>query len=194
MTKKLKNKKIKSKITKLFAKSKQKKKKEKKVKEEKRLGKDLKEMSDEEKKKFLSMDLTERMIRVEQRVSASFEKHVPYEKTEYYKQLSSKAKEEFEKYLKKNKRKKYLLGMAILSPLVVLFFLKSEITGNVIAEAVGNKSLVNMLESGAAITLLLIVGISLVSFVSKKKRNKRFEGNFDILENVFLEKHGIKHR
>jgi predicted Zn-dependent peptidase len=66
MTKKLKNKKIKSKITKLFAKSKQKKKKEKKVKEEKRLGKDLKEMSDEEKKKFLSMDLTERMIRVEQ--------------------------------------------------------------------------------------------------------------------------------
>ena len=45
---------------------------------EKKHKEDLTKMSQKEKKHFLSMDLIERMIRVEQRVGATFNKEIPY--------------------------------------------------------------------------------------------------------------------
>jgi len=96
-------------------------------KKKKRFPKDKKE-----KREFLRMDWVERMIRVEQSVNASFNKKVPYNKTRYYQSLTDSEKKEFEKYLKKNKRKKYLglfLGMAFVG----LVLLNGAYTGGIVS-------------------------------------------------------------
>jgi len=179
-----KNKKIKKKPVKKQAK--------RKVREE-RVGKDLTEMDQVEKKTFLSMDLIERMVRIEQRVSASFNNDISYDQTEYYMSLSSAEKAKFEKYLAKNKRKKFLLAGFLVIPLFLLFFLRTEITGNAIKQTIGNQTAIGFLEPCLAGILLATCALFLITLVFKKRKLKRHERNFEILEDVFLKKGMIKH-
>ena len=75
-------------------------------------------MSKKDKKDYLSNDLIERIIRIEQRVSARFGKIVSYSSTEYYKSLTNEQKSLFEKYLKSKKKKKLFFSSMFLLPLL----------------------------------------------------------------------------
>lgn len=83
---------------------------------------DFNAMAPDARDEFLSMDLIERMIWVEQRVSVHFRKFVKYNETEYYKSLPHNLKVKFENYLKWKKRKKFVYLFLILSIMGVLFF------------------------------------------------------------------------
>lgn len=157
-------------------------------------GKFLAEMSRKEKKHFLSMDLVERMIRIEQRVSASFNKKIPYRKTQYYKSISAEEQNEFEQYLNKNKRRGFILAALLSVSLLVLIFLRADVTGNAVRTITGNSSLINLLENASALAVLIVCALILILFISKIRRAKMYEKNFKILEDIFLEKGMVKHR
>lgn len=163
-----------------------------KRKENHKTKKDFKNMSKNEKKHFLSMDLIERMIRIEQRVSSSFRKDVDYDKTEYYKSLSNDEKKEFSKYLKRKKGKQILKTLFIASPLLFLASLKLGLTGNVVNETIGEQN-VPLLENSLLLFSIAICAFFIMLFISKKIKNARFEKHFNVVENIFSRKHRIKH-
>ena len=167
----------------------------KKVKEKDKApkGKDLPKMSRQEKKAFLSMDLIERMIRIEQRVSASFNKEVSYDQTEYYKSLLDNEKKMFERHLKKNKRKKFLFGSVLFISFLFLAFMRIELTGNVINQTIDNNTVTSLLEPVSIFVILGICILFLITLLTKKKRFKKFEKNFKILDDTFLRKRMIQH-
>jgi hypothetical protein len=65
--------------------------------------------SREAKKKFFSMDIAERLIRVEQVVSASFNRPLAYNQTECYKGMTNNEKIEFEEFIRNRKKLFFLL-------------------------------------------------------------------------------------
>ena len=131
------------------------------------------EMGVGEKRKFLSVDLIDRMIRIEQRVSASFGSPIIYFQTEYYKQLSPSEKEEFKAYFHKKNRPKFYFLFLIAS----LFLLGTHImlTGN---------SLVNVSVTAFNIFDFFIFGLFFVFlalwlfFVSKEFKHRKKEKHF----------------
>lgn len=153
---------------------------------------DFQIMGNDEKKHFLSMDLIERLIRVEQRVGLSFGKEIMYNKTEYYRSLSLKEKQKFEKYLRTKGRKKYVLSITLLILMVGGFlFYNGSITGNVIGtvEEANINSFV-----GWSILGFIILGVSYLFVVLMRgfKRKKHIKGHFKILDEVFLNKYSTK--
>lgn len=156
-------------------------------------GKNLAEMSRKEKKIFLSMDLIERMVRIEQRVSASFNKKVSYKRTEYYKSLTKEEREAFEKYLKEKKRRKFLLAGLFFAPLAFLMSIKSTITGNAIKQAIGSSAAVTLIENGLLLFVLIFCACCLIVLLIKRARNKKLGKNFEILEDIFLKKYAVRH-
>ncbi len=148
--------------------------------------KKLNEMTKKEKKEFLSMDLIERLIRLEQRVSASFGQFIPYSQTEYFKNLSEREKREFVKYLKKNKRKKYLLGSFFFFLVAGAIFLHGSFTAKVVEE---NLKIQNTLFTNILLILFLIfIFITVMFFLSGKRRKKRLKSHFDIIDKLYLKK------
>jgi hypothetical protein len=149
-------------------------------------------MSSDEKKSFLLMDLIERMIRVEQRVALSFGKEVRYNDTDYYKSLNSKEKLRFEKYIKTKGRKKYMLAGSLFAlGAAGMLSYRSPITGNVIGVAgIGTVGKV----IGVALITALLIGLILliINFGLKLKRGKSIKKNFQILEEVYLNKYSTK--
>jgi hypothetical protein len=148
--------------------------------------KDLKDMTPSEKKQFLSEDLIERMIRVEQKVSSQFNKELAYNETEYYKSLTPKEKDRFKKHLKKKKKKKwwkfFILGISI----TLLIFLKSNISGNIIKEELA-------IEASLIQTIILIlVGVAFISmvakFISKKSKEKVYKRHLSVIDRISLKK------
>ena len=91
-------------------------------------------MSMTEKKDFLSMDIIERMIRVEQRVSAHFREFIKYNETEYYKSLTKAEKAKFDNYLRWKKKRTVLTSLLLLLPVVLFFWLEST-TGHAVSES-----------------------------------------------------------
>ncbi len=162
-----------------------------KRKEKHKSSKDFKTMSKNEKKHFLSMDLIERMIRIEQRVSSSFRKDVDYDKTEYYKSLSNDEKTEFSNYLKRKKGKQILKTLFIAVPLLFLASLELGLTGNVVDEAIGEQN-IPLLEIGLLLFSIAICTFFIMLFLSKKIKNARFERHFDVVESIFSRKHKIR--
>lgn len=146
-------------------------------------------MTKKEKKDFLSNDLIERMIRVEQRVSAHFGRPVLYNQTEYYKSLSQTEKENFEKYLRDKSKKKIFRIFFFLIPVAILFFINANFTGNVVRENFGRISLVNY-------TLLFFMSCFFIFFIflwrSKRLRNKKYQEHFNLLENIYSRKRFLK--
>jgi len=179
---------IKEKLMKIF----------KRKKKEKEFGREINgkekeftEMSNKEKKKFFSNDLIGRMIRVEQSVSVHFGKHVPYNKTDYYKNLLEGEKKNFEKYLKKKGRKKFLLSLVLILPLILFFIFKSEFTGQVVKENLGVESL-SWLNGLFVLVFLIAIFIVLIIFVSNKTKEKRFGKHLEILDNLLLRRYSTK--
>jgi hypothetical protein len=147
-------------------------------------------MSQKEKKEFLSMDLIERLIRIEQRVSTKFHKFVRYNETEYYKSLPEQKKKEFEKYLKWKKGKKALLVLLSFLPLVVLvvFAIKSGLTGRAVGiDSEGEFGILSYFVVGICVAIGIIFAFA---YALKRKRKQKLEGHFDVLE----ESIGIKKR
>ena len=136
-------------------------------------------MNSEEKKDFLSNDLTERMIRVEQRVSAKFGKPVLYNKTEYYKSLAPEQRSKFEKYLKNKKQKKYF-WLLLAVPVVLFLLFNARLTGNVIGNGSGGNGML------VFISVIILIGfvftIFMLNMAIKNKRERRFEEFYGILE------------
>ncbi|MEK6885441.1 MAG: hypothetical protein AABX17_00575 [Nanoarchaeota archaeon] len=95
------------------------------------------DMTKSEKKKFLSMDLAERMIRIEQRVSAHFHKNVPYNETEYYKGMTPLERTEFERHIRANRTKKICLTALIVIPTAILMALNMSLTASVVKDNLG---------------------------------------------------------
>jgi len=143
----------------------------------------LTEMSDKEKKNFFSMDLAERMIRVEQNVSASFNRYVPYYQTEYYKSMNERQKEDFKKYLKHKKRKKFLSVLSIFLPLILAGFLSFSITGNVIAEEIGQENS-SMLVISLIIVFFILFFYFFYSSILRKKLDRKMNNYVKTLNNI----------
>ena len=154
---------------------------------------ELVNMSKSEKKNFLSMDLAERMIRVEQTVSASFGKYIPYKETEYYKSMTSSQRDNFEKFLKGKKIKKAASILALVLPLFFIAFFNITFTGNAIRDNLGGSSY-NFLFSGLII-LVVIVGIIMIySYVHKKNREENLKGHLKVLDDILVKKGTIKNK
>lgn len=143
--------------------------------------KDISEMCAKERKEFLSNDLIERMIRVEQRVSASFREHIPYNKTSYYKSLTPHQQQNFEKYLKRKKRRKFLIPIAFAVPFILFFVLRTDFTGRAIDSSVGEGS--SFIFGMVVLAFILIfASVLIMSFLSNKKKEEMFKDHVSILE------------
>ncbi len=141
--------------------------------------KTFQKLSPKEKKNFLSNEMAERIIRVEQRVSARFGKPVSYDKTEYYKSFSPAQQESFEKYLKNKKKKKIFISALIVIPILLIFFFGFSFTGKVIDENNSLPSLSNyVVVIGAAIFLF-----ALVFYLKKRKsRDMKIDSHLKIID------------
>jgi hypothetical protein len=142
-------------------------------------------MTKKQKKEYLSNDLVERLIRIEQRVSAKFGRLVPYNNTECYKSLSPENKERFEKYLKTKKVRKTLVASILIVPAILMILLNTKFTGNVIGETLPNNPLLDWF----LLAFVLIAFISFaLNFIYKRIRNKRFEKHFKVIDNIHFRK------
>jgi len=144
------------------------------------------DMTKKEKEEFLSMDLIERMIRLEQRVSASFGEFIPYPKTHYFQNLSQNEKSKFTKYLKKYKRRKYILGFLLSLFVVTVFLFKGNITGNFISNTLFSFN--TIYGKIFSISLLLIVLLSIFILLFKNKKEKKFKSHSNVMYNLYLRK------
>jgi hypothetical protein len=135
-----------------------------------------------ERKNFLENDFIDRLIRIEQRVSAKYGSLLSYDTTYCYKNLSPKNRERYEKYLKMKKKKKLVFATSFLLPLFgILFFFKG-ITGNVVLGGV------DFSISVYSLVLVVFILVSLTIFIfhvfGKSRRKKKFDPLFEPLENI----------
>jgi uncharacterized membrane protein len=144
-------------------------------------------MSRPERKKFLSMDLAERMIRVEQKVSAAFNKTVPYRQTEYFKNMSLSQQQEFERFLKNKGRKKVVSILSLVIPLLAMFFLSSGFTGNAVKDNLGGASY-NLIFISLIVLFVVLVVVLISAYTYKKKRDEKFERNTKVIDDILLKK------
>lgn len=139
---------------------------------------ELKSMSKEDKKEFLSNDLIARMIRLEQRVSASFGEVVPYNKTKYYQNLTDAEKKNFNKYLHSKIGSKFVFSL--LASLFVFggFLARGSLTGNVIG---GTNSISY---GGIIVAVLAVIGLIVLLFhqIQKRRREKMFKSVLNLLD------------
>ena len=155
--------------------------------------KDFSDMSKGEKKEFLSNDLIERMIRVEQNVSASFNENVPYNKTKYYQSLTEHEKEEFKKHLRNKKRKRFSLFVLLLIPLLAILFLRLDFTGNVIENNLGEGS-IGLLQTASVLFILFFIVLFLTFKLSSILKEKRFKKHYGVIEDYLVKRGTIKHK
>jgi hypothetical protein len=113
------------------------KKKKESKKRSPRKEKDLSEMTPKEKKDFLQHDLIERMIRIEQAVSANMGKPLKHNETDFYKELTKEEKMGFNRHINSKKRKGVLKMVALILPLAAFGFMRMSITGNAIRDSTG---------------------------------------------------------
>lgn len=137
-----------------------------------------------EKEEFLENDLIDRLIRVEQKVSARFGKFTGYKDTYCYKSLSPKNREAYEKYLKDKGKKRVVFSSIFLAPLLALFFLSNNLTGNVVKESVGDAKIFNGIYFFFLILVISIFCFGLIFLFYIYQRKKRFEPLFKILERI----------
>lgn len=140
-------------------------------------------MSKKEKKEFLSNDFIERMIKVEQRILSRFGDWVPYRRTKCYLNLTKPQRESYEKYLHSKKIKPLIIISILVLAALFVGFLNVRFTGNVINENVSktNSPIISMV-----IISLVMIGISfmIISFVLRRMKEKRFEKNFQIIDDI----------
>ncbi|VVB80368.1 Uncharacterised protein [uncultured archaeon] len=144
---------------------------------------ELKSMNKRERKEFLSNDLIARMIRLEQRVSASFGEVIPYTKTKYYQNLTAEEKKNFEKYLKTKLGSKFVFGI-LASFLAAGFFMSGSLTGNVVG-ANNSVSYGGMVVAGLAVVGLIIF---LIYHIHKRRQENMFKSVLNLFDNSIKRK------
>jgi len=144
-------------------------------------------MSKKERKNYLSNDMILRLIRVEQKVSHSFGEKLPYKKTSYYKSLSKKEKEGFDKFLKKRKRNllKTIFGLISVSLIVAIIY-KPNLTGEVINQSV-KKSL--FLVDYLPYIVGGIVAIAIIFYFVYYRRQQRINSYFNLMDDALTKKY-----
>jgi hypothetical protein len=140
--------------------------------------KNLKEMSKKEKKQFLTNDFIDRMIKVEQRVFASLGEHIPFNKTNYYKELKINEKKNYIDWVKLQKNKLRATLLLLFALLIPFFLLGGKITGYSIHENPGFFQITGL------IIMFLAIVIYSACHLGKKKKRKKFHGHFQILDNI----------
>lgn len=140
-------------------------------------------LSKKDKKDFLSMDFVERMVRVEQHVSASFGNPISYDKTECYKSLSKNEKEKFNKHLKNKKLIPIFLLMLGIIFIINLIF-KVSITGRTIGDSIITSSNDKIM----LITVFLFFALCLFVLISEKRKSKSVKHHVQVIDNVVLGK------
>lgn len=152
------------------------------------MQKELCDMSREEKKKFLTMDLAERMIRVEQNISTSFGKNIPYNKTNFYLSMVPKQRKEFEEYLKNKTKKRIFFSLLSLIPLIFIGLVNLNFTGNAIRRILTDANIL-LLEQFAVGAILIFLIIGIILFISKRNFDKRFKHHTKIIDKFVIGKH-----
>jgi len=149
---------------------------------------ELVNMSKQERKNFLSNDLIERMIRVEQRVFLSFGENLPYNKTKYYLSLSANEKKKFVNYLRAKKIKGRFLMVFFFSLLLSFVFIRMDFTGNVINDNFGSDAYY-LISEIFVILVLVVFFIGIIVFLFKRKKEKHFESHFKILDKFAVKRY-----
>jgi hypothetical protein len=147
----------------------------------------LETMPKAEKKIFLSMDLAERMMRIEQSVGASFNKYVPYYQTEYFKSMSGADRERFQKYLKNKKKKKFGIFTLAILPLFLFIVLQLQFTGNIVRQNLGFGTTLTI-DIILIIVALVLVYAALNYFRLHRRHEDKFVGHLRVLEHSLRKK------
>lgn len=143
----------------------------------------FKSMTKNQKEDFLSNDLNERIIRVEQRVSTRFNKFIPYYKTEYYRSMTKEQKMKFKEYLENKEKKKVLLLALLLVPLIILSFLNFSFTGKTVSKELTELGMdINFIFVSV---FLLFAIVLIIAFFIALKRKKKFNKHIRIIDNLF---------
>lgn len=142
-------------------------------------------MSRQEKKNFLSNDLIERMIRVEQRVSSSFGECIPYNKTKYYLSLRENERKSFLKYLRSKKIRGRILIVLFFTLLLSFVFIRTDFTGNAINNNFGSNAYYLISEISVTLVLICFI-IGLIIFIARNNQERFFESHFKILDKIGL--------
>ena len=149
--------------------------------------KKFQEMTQKQKKNFLANDLSERIIRVEQRVSTKFGKLIPYNKTEYYKNMDKEEKKKFDEYLKNKGKREIFISAVFLGLILVLGFFNFSSAGNAIREDFPDSTLkINLLF--VSVFIVFIFGL-VVSFLMRLKRRIMYREHIRVIDNVVFPKH-----
>ena len=148
--------------------------------------KEFQGMTKKQKEGFLSNDLSERVIRVEQRVSTKFNQLIPYNQTEYYKSMSEAQKRSFEKYLENKGQKKILLLGALLISLFVLVFLNFSFTGDAVKEDLAGSGIdINLI---FVFMLLLFAIVLIIVFFMVARRKKKLNKHIMVIDKIVYAK------
>ena len=143
--------------------------------------------SNEAKKSFMGCDLAERMIRVEQNISHSFGKLVPYNKTNFYLSMSPKQKTEYEYYLKNKTKKKFFFSLFALLPLLFIGLINFTATGNAIKNNISESN--TLLIEGIVIGLCLVFILAgIFSFISKLSLDKKVKHHTKVIDKIIIGK------
>jgi hypothetical protein len=146
---------------------------------------ELKKMPKSKKKIFLSNDFSERIMRVEQKVSAKFGNFIPYNQTEYYKSMSPVEKKRFESYLKNKQKKKLLIILisliALSFPFLVFFLLNFGFTGSAVQDNIGEGLVVNLF---AGVMFAIVFFIIVLVIIGKVRWKKQMSSHIEIIEGL----------
>jgi len=128
----------------------------------------------------VSLDTAEKMIRIEQNISATFGKYLSYDETNFYKNMTMEQRKNFQKYLDNKKKKKWFMIAGLVSPLLLFSMLKVNFTGNVVRETVGENYMgfINWI-----LIILFVIGLGL--FLFNRRENRKFNAKFDSHSRIF---------
>jgi hypothetical protein len=144
----------------------------------------------EEKAEFLDNDFIERLIRIEQKVSAKFGKLIRYQDTYCYKNLTSENKERYEKFLRAKKKKRFAFLIGLVLPMFGVLALSNSITGNVVREGVGAEGVQGIYFFLLGFFILVLAGSGVLLLIRRRKE-KKFGSLFVPLENLVHKKKGL---
>ena len=149
--------------------------------------KKFQEMTKKQKRNFLANDLSERIIRVEQRVSTKFGNLIPYNKTEYYKNMDKEEKKKFDEYLKNKGKREIFISAIFLGLILVLGFFNFSSIGNAVREDLSDSALkINLLF--ASVFIVFIFGL-IINFLMRLKRKRMYRGHIRVIDNIVFPKH-----
>jgi len=148
----------------------------------------LQTMNKSQKEQFLSMDLANRMIRIEQKVAGKIvKKKLKPEETEYYKSLSSADKTNYGAFLQAKKKKSAVFASLVIVPLLLFSIFRPGLTGNVIVEnGTITFSSFEVVLLGLFVLMLILF---LVLLLDKKLIERRLNRHVKVIEHVLARKY-----